>query len=145
MEKNVLESVSYSLKKLKILIFAMQFILYKKCIPLRLRWSVEPQASVGLEMSPKGPKVLKNQEVKSVQDHYPDIINNQGMFFRCLFTYLFDTFIWQNCVKITANANKYILNISTIYIFLSDCLAQLLTCLRLHMITENPSCMLPNP
>ena len=82
MEKNVLESVSYSLKKLKILIFAMQFILYKKCIPLRLRSSVEPQASVGLEMSPKGPKVLKNQEVKNVQDHYPDIINNQGMFLR---------------------------------------------------------------
>ena len=65
---------------------------------------MEPQASVGLEMSPKGPKVLKNQEVKSVQDHYQDIINNQGMF-----TYLFDTFICQNCVKITANANKDII------------------------------------
>ena len=33
-------------------------------------------------MSPKGHKVLKNQEVKNVQDHYPDIINNQGMFLR---------------------------------------------------------------
>ena len=104
MEKNVLESVSYSLKKLKILIFAMQFILYKKCIPLRLRSSVELRASVGHEMSPKGHKMPKNQEVKSVQDHYQDIINNQGMF-----TYLFDTFICQNCVKITANANKDIL------------------------------------
>ena len=80
MEKNVPELVLYSLKKLKILIFVMQFILYKKCTPLRLRLLVEPRAFVELGMSPKGRKVLKNQEVKNVPDHYPDIINNQGLF-----------------------------------------------------------------
>ena len=47
----------------------------------RLRWVVEPRAFVGLGMSLKGHRrVLKNQEVKNVQDHCPDIINNQGLF-----------------------------------------------------------------
>ena len=60
------------MKRLKISIFVMQYIHFKKCTPQRLKWSEEPQAFVEHETKVNDLEVLKS----------PEVLNDRGTYLK---------------------------------------------------------------